>query len=114
MAWFDNIDGETKKSGVVRFRVAKGDLWKAIRAKCMDCSTFSYTEVTLCPVEECSLFPYRFGKGMTDAALKKKVRDALGDDDREKKEVENEDVKPEIIVRRPDIPKARRKRRVAK
>ena len=34
---------------------------KAIRAKCMDCSAGSYKEVKLCPITECSLYPYRFG-----------------------------------------------------
>lgn len=35
---------------------------KAIRAKCLDCSCGSANEVKLCPITECPLFPYRFGK----------------------------------------------------
>lgn len=35
---------------------------KAIRAKCMDCSNQQYSEVSRCPVTNCSLWPYRFGK----------------------------------------------------
>lgn len=35
---------------------------KAIRAKCLDCSGGQYTEVRLCPVERCPLYPYRMGK----------------------------------------------------
>jgi hypothetical protein len=35
---------------------------KAIRAKCLDCSGDSYSEVKLCPSTECPLYPYRFGK----------------------------------------------------
>ena len=35
---------------------------KAIRQKCLDCSGWSYTEVELCPLTECSLYPFRFGK----------------------------------------------------
>jgi len=35
---------------------------KAIRAKCMDCSNQQYSEVTRCPIINCSLYPYRFGK----------------------------------------------------
>lgn len=35
---------------------------KAIRAKRLDCSCDSATEVKLCPVENCPLFPFRFGK----------------------------------------------------
>lgn len=35
---------------------------KAIRAKCLDCCCGSAHEVRLCPCEDCSLYPYRFGK----------------------------------------------------
>ncbi len=35
---------------------------KAIRAKCLDCSAGSSNEAKLCPVLECSLYPYRFGR----------------------------------------------------
>ncbi len=35
---------------------------KAIRAKCMDCSDMSYTEVSLCEFKECPLYKFRFGK----------------------------------------------------
>lgn len=35
---------------------------KAIRAKCMDCTCDQPTEIKLCPIESCPLFPYRFGK----------------------------------------------------
>ena len=34
---------------------------KAIRVKCVDCSGGSYTEVTLCTVTRCPLYPYRTG-----------------------------------------------------
>lgn len=35
---------------------------KAIRAKCLDCCCGQVVEVRLCPVEKCSLWPYRMGK----------------------------------------------------
>ncbi len=35
---------------------------KAIRRKCLDCCCGSSKEVEMCPVETCSLYPYRFGK----------------------------------------------------
>lgn len=35
---------------------------KAIRQKCIDCSGWSATEVEKCPMTECSLYPFRFGK----------------------------------------------------
>lgn len=34
---------------------------RAIRAKCLDCSCGNTNEVKLCPVEKCSLYPYRMG-----------------------------------------------------
>ena len=36
---------------------------KAIRAKCLDCSCYQPKEVRLCPVVDCALWPYRFGRG---------------------------------------------------
>lgn len=44
---------------------------KAIRAKCLNCSCGSSQEVSLCPVTDCALYPYRFGKRIGEA--KKKV-----------------------------------------
>ena len=35
---------------------------KAIRLKCFDCSGGSANEVKLCPVTNCELYPFRFGK----------------------------------------------------
>ena len=35
---------------------------KAIREKCLDCCCFSAAEVSLCSVERCPLYPFRFGK----------------------------------------------------
>ncbi len=35
---------------------------KAIRAKCLDCCCGSAKEVELCPIPDCTLYPYRFGK----------------------------------------------------
>ena len=43
---------------------------KAIRERCLDCSAYSYKEVRLCPVKECSLYPWRFGKRPTEAMKK--------------------------------------------
>jgi len=34
---------------------------KAIRAKCLECSNGSATEVTHCPIKRCALYPYRHG-----------------------------------------------------
>lgn len=37
---------------------------KAIRHKCLDCCNETPREVRLCPVKECALWPYRFGRGL--------------------------------------------------
>ena len=55
---------------------------KAIRAKCLDCCAGQFSEVKLCPVPSCSLYPYRLGKNpnrtstMTDEQ-KEAARDRL-------------------------------------
>lgn len=38
---------------------------RAIRRKCLDCVCGSAKEVELCAIEDCSLYPYRFGKRPT-------------------------------------------------
>lgn len=35
---------------------------KAIRLKCLDCCAGSSKEIRLCPIKDCSLYPYRLGK----------------------------------------------------
>lgn len=35
---------------------------KAVRVKCLDCCGDSASEVKLCPVTDCSLYPFRLGK----------------------------------------------------
>ena len=42
---------------------------KAMRANCLDCCCGSPKEVRLCPVIECALYPYRFGRRPTKAIL---------------------------------------------
>jgi|GEM_PF-2037808 len=35
---------------------------KSIRAKCLECSNGSFNEVKLCPIVDCALYFWRFGK----------------------------------------------------
>lgn len=35
---------------------------KAIRKKCLNCTNGSSQEIRLCPIHDCSLYPYRFGR----------------------------------------------------
>ena len=34
---------------------------RAIRLKCLDCSTYNINEIKECPVKNCPLFPFRNG-----------------------------------------------------
>jgi len=45
-----------------KVKVTKAALWKAIRNKCKDCCCNSTKEIRLCPLTECDLHPYRFGR----------------------------------------------------
>lgn len=38
---------------------------RSVRLKCLDCSCGSPKEVEICPVTNCALYPYRFGKSLT-------------------------------------------------
>ena len=40
---------------------------KSIRAYCIECGDGTYKEVRLCPVLDCPLYPYRFGRRPTEA-----------------------------------------------
>jgi uncharacterized Fe-S cluster-containing radical SAM superfamily enzyme len=42
---------------------------KAIRKKCLDCTAGSRKEIRLCPVVECALYPYRFGRRPSQAIV---------------------------------------------
>ena len=58
---------------------------KAIRAKCIDCMCGQIYEVTKCPCEDCSLWPFRMGKNPN---CKRKKGDVAGTSDEEESEVE--------------------------
>lgn len=63
MAVLHTFDG---RDGLVTKKITAG---KAIRAKCLECSNFSYEEVRSCQIKTCALYPFRFGK---DPSLKGK------------------------------------------
>ena len=35
---------------------------RAIKLKCLDCSTYNILEIKECPVKNCPLYPFRLGK----------------------------------------------------
>lgn len=51
---------------------SKANLWRAIRAKCLDCCGNYTKEVEHCHLKDCKLWPYRFGKAMTIQKRKSK------------------------------------------
>lgn len=46
---------------------------KAIRAKCLDCSAGHPSEVRMCPVSDCAIYPYRLGKNPNRSRIGKKT-----------------------------------------
>lgn len=50
-----------RRKGVIQIANLQNPV-KAIRAKCLECSCGSSTEVQLCPVTDCALYPFRFGR----------------------------------------------------
>ena len=52
---------------------------KAIRKKCLDCCMGQQEEVKQCPVEDCDLYPFRFGKN----PFRQKVERNLTDEQKE-------------------------------
>jgi hypothetical protein len=50
---------------------------KAMRKKCLDCCCGSPQEVKLCPVRDCSLYPYRLGKHPKRTGTKGRINPGL-------------------------------------
>lgn len=42
--------------------MSKKAILTAIKEKCLDCSAGDKNEVKLCPITDCTLYKYRFGK----------------------------------------------------
>ena len=38
------------------------NVMRAIKLKCLDCSTYNINEIKECPVKNCPLYPFRLGK----------------------------------------------------
>lgn len=68
--WFRNISDTPTTTRTI---ISKKQLWDAIREKCIDCSAHSKKERALCRVHDCTLYPYRFGKPMTEKQLQKQI-----------------------------------------
>ena len=50
-----------KKTSTVSHVWSKGHIYRAIKAKCFDCSADQINEVRLCRITDCALWPYRMG-----------------------------------------------------
>ena len=56
---------------------------RAIREHCVHCAGGSVKEVRMCPVKDCTLWPYRFGKRPATAAkhdAKRLAKQEIGND----------------------------------
>ena len=51
---------------------------KSIRAYCIECGDGTQKEVRLCPVVDCPLYAYRFGRRPTEAE-KQEIEQAIND-----------------------------------
>jgi len=49
------------KKYIQNSNIEKMPIRKAVRLKCLDCCCNQIKEVELCPVTDCSLWPFRFG-----------------------------------------------------
>jgi hypothetical protein len=49
---------------------------KAIQAYCFGCGGEAYKEVSLCPILDCPLYPYRFGNSPGSKAYKVRMKQA--------------------------------------
>ncbi len=63
---------------------------KAIRKKCLDCCCFSFTEVKLCTAEDCTLWPYRFGKRPSTVSRKAKIAEKSALENARQKQADRE------------------------
>lgn len=52
---------------------------KAIRAKCLECSCNQLGEVRECPITDCPLFPFRFGKNPYRKPISEERRQILSE-----------------------------------
>ena len=56
---------------------------RAIRLKCLDCTVGNRAEVQRCHIEECSLWPFRFGRNPREADLMVPEYDKWGEQEGE-------------------------------
>ncbi len=52
---------------------------KSIRLKCVDCMGGIQKEIELCPIEDCSLYLYRFGKNPSRKGVGNKAPNGVKD-----------------------------------
>jgi hypothetical protein len=47
---------------------------KSVREKCLDCSCWQSNEIRLCPIMDCALYVFRFGRNPTEKELSEWTR----------------------------------------
>jgi len=56
-------------------RTEKRNIWRAIREKCLNCSSYFNPGVARCDRIECELYPYRFGKALSQVTKRDIARE---------------------------------------
>lgn len=75
------VASAAKRGGIMRVPVLRKNgvrvinLYRrrAIRERCLNCSSWSHKEVTMCKFNNCPLYPFRMGKGKQDAKARSKA-----------------------------------------
>jgi hypothetical protein len=62
MAEDDESPAAEPIGGNLHAQATKKNLWRAIRAKCLNCTNGQPGEVRTCEIKGCALHPYRFGR----------------------------------------------------
>jgi hypothetical protein len=72
-------DGDTNKEGKAELQAMGFEpvpILRAIRAKCLECSGGSHTEVADCLVKTCALYPFRMGRNPWRVEVSRSQREA--------------------------------------
>ncbi len=67
MCWHDYETDYSKPDNLLR-------PMRAVRVKCLDCCCQNRAEVVKCPIETCSLWPYRMGRRPSTLSARDRAR----------------------------------------
>jgi len=55
---------------MAKVAIKKNELWRAIRAHCLECSGGERAEVAACEVRDCKLWAFRLGRPIGEGSAK--------------------------------------------